>query len=492
MFGFVRNFIGIALGLLSTPLLLRYLGEERFGAFRILLDWISHIGIFELGLYSASLALLTKSAAEGSASLTASLRLIYKNYFVVFLMQILAYICFYLCIDYLIPASEPVKMELRVSALLMSVSLLFLLSQVFRAYLESIQKGYVVSVILVIFNISYLSMATAAAVFGYGLPGQAVSYVVSLFISLVIYFVYAKNIFSDLLSNAESIENQRVLKRQRLSHFISELCGRVSLLSDNIIVSISMGAEMVTPFFITQKATSMMQQQLLQVGNSSWAALSELYYQKKTEVFNARVIQLTEMLAYFSGVTLSITCLLNPSFVTLWTGSSTFAGVWVSNITAINAALLGVLSFWSWCFSATNLANKLVRVNLVHAGVNVIVSLILVRSLGFLGPLYGTLISLVLVSLWWKTLLMSKTFGISAKVMTLSWMRPMLPPLMIAIGFMEIWGFPILHSWTGLVTLGALLTLLFSTGGYFLLLRPETRHLVKDKFNSVLARLRRK
>ena len=40
----------VIVGLAATPLLLKWLGPERFGAFRAASDWTGHLTIFELGL----------------------------------------------------------------------------------------------------------------------------------------------------------------------------------------------------------------------------------------------------------------------------------------------------------------------------------------------------------------------------------------------------------------------------------------------------------
>lgn len=488
IFSLARNFMGVLLGLVTTPLILKYLGEERFGAFRILLDWLSHMGVLEFGLYSASLALLTKASVEGRESMRATLRLIFKNYFVVFVLQVTAYIFLYYFVDRLIPVSREIQGELRLATIIMAISLFFLISQIFKAYLESLQKGYVVSLILMIFNITYLCFSTTGAVLGYGLPGQAVSYVLSLLISLIIFSFFSKSLWSDFFSQTETKENSAILKKQRFSHFSNELCARIALLSDNIIVSIFMGAHVVTAFFITQKVSGMIQQQLQHISNSSWAALSELHFQKKHDIFKERILQLTEVIAYFSGVTLSVCCILNPSFISLWTGADTFSGVWVSNLSSINAGFFSLLSLWSWCFTATNLTNKLVPLSIAQAVVNLSASLILTKYYGVIGPLAGTLISFVGVSVGWKSWLICKTFQINFTQLTMSWVRPMLPPLILVLAYMQMFGPLLLTSWLQIIFAGFVITSLIFGVSFFVLIRRSTQDLLKLRIQQTLSR----
>ena len=53
--------VTIIAGLLATPPLLRWLGDERFGAFRVTSDWYGYLSLFELGLSGALLPLLARA-----------------------------------------------------------------------------------------------------------------------------------------------------------------------------------------------------------------------------------------------------------------------------------------------------------------------------------------------------------------------------------------------------------------------------------------------
>ncbi len=489
MTSFTRNLIGTVLSLITTPFILSALGEERFGAFRILLDWLSHLSLLEFGLYSATLTLMSKASTEGAESVKGTLKLIFKKYFFVLLMQIGFFVIFILGINSLIPTSPALQNEIRNSAIFMSLSLLFIVSQIFKGYLEGTQKGYLVSLVLVLFNVVYILLSVLFAHWQWGLMGQAVAYIIGLFVSLVSLIFMAPEVLKHLLNKNPGEPPHALLKNQRWSHFINELCGRISLMSDNIIVSLFMGAGPVTGFFITQKAGSMMQQQLQHLSNSSWAALSELHYQGKTQLFNQRVLNLTEMVAFSSGVLLSVVCLLNPSFVTLWTGSHTFAGLAVSNLTAINAALFSILSLWSWCFAATNLTNKMVTMSIVQGSVNVIASIVLTRVLGLAGPLYGTLIGYAGVSLFWKSSVLCKTFEIQFLKMTKAWAIPLIPPLGGSVFYVLYFGPIHAASWIEFMTYGFVLTVVLLSVCYIFLLTKETKHLFRQTLHSLMKRI---
>jgi Na+-driven multidrug efflux pump len=55
----------LAVSIVSTPLLLAWLGDTRFGAFRAASDWASYIGLLELGVGGALSALVAKALGSG-------------------------------------------------------------------------------------------------------------------------------------------------------------------------------------------------------------------------------------------------------------------------------------------------------------------------------------------------------------------------------------------------------------------------------------------
>ncbi|MCC6138859.1 MAG: oligosaccharide flippase family protein [Bdellovibrionaceae bacterium] len=490
IFSFARNLIGTVLSLATTPFILSAIGEERFGAYRILLDWLSHLSVLEFGLYSASLTLLSKATTEKSQGLRGTIKLIFRSYLFVFFMQVVVLVIFSSFLNYLIPVSTELQKELQISALILSFSLLFILSQIFKSFLEATQKGYLVSVVMVVFNLVYLLQCVLYAYLGWGLIGQTVAYVSSLFASLGLFVFFAPEVLANIFGTNVKDQPHQLLKKQRFSHFISELCSRISLMSDNIIISLFMGASTVTAFFITQKVGSMMQQQLQHISNSSWAALSELHYQGKKDLFNERILQLTELTSFCSGAFLSVVCLLNPSFISLWTGSHTFSGMSVSNLTSVNAALFSILSLWSWCFAATNLANKIITLSIVQGVVNIIASIVLTQHYGVVGPLYGTLIGYVGVSLFWKSYVLCKTFDMSYKHLTIAWARPLLPPLLITIIYLYYFGPPKADSWTMLFFSALVLTPLFIFGCYFILISSATQRLLTEILTRALKKFK--
>ncbi len=206
----------------------------------------------------------------------------------------------------------------------------------------------------------------------------------------------------------------RSLRRLSPPAFALNICGRVSLMTDNIVVAFVLGPAIVAPFFITQRLAALFQGQLQSLGNSSWAGLAELHVQGQRNVFNERVIDLTRIITVVGMAGLIPIAVYNEQFVRLWVGSAHYAGDAVTLLVALNAYLLAVVSLWGWCFNGTGHIRELVPASVVATVINLTASLALVKPLGIAGPLLGTTLGFVAVSVWYVPVLMHRVFDTNA------------------------------------------------------------------------------
>jgi O-antigen/teichoic acid export membrane protein len=256
---------------------------------------------------------------------------------------------------------------------------------------------------------------------------------------------------------------------------VMTLCGRVGLLTDNIIVGRLIDLETVTLLVVTQRLVVMGQTQLQNIGAASWAGLAELHAQGHRDLFNRRLIELTRLVAVLGVAGLAPVVAYNRHFIGLWMGPGNFAGEWVAVVAAINALLLASLSLWNWCFSGTGQLRRVVGAAAVGTAINLAASVLFTWGLGPVGPLLGTMVSFLAVNLWYMPLQLRRTFGTPLR------------PLALALGVPLAWGLPYAaalwwaahaHSprgWPGLALEMGLAALGFLAFSYAALLGPADR-----------------
>jgi hypothetical protein len=185
---------------------------------------------------------------------------------------------------------------------------------------------------------------------------------------------------------------------------------------DQVIIAFFTGPLVVTKVFLGQRVVMIVQGQLQSIGQTSWASLGSLYYDKEKNpgVFEKRVTEVSKFLSALAVSLLIPTCLLNTVFLKLWVGPEylmdTNALVYLSSG---NAFFWSLFSFWGILFGVLGKAEKITRMVWFQAVINVSVSLFLTKSIGGLGPMAGTLFSNLMVPMWCFPYLLKKNFNIS-------------------------------------------------------------------------------
>lgn len=485
----LKNSTGMILGIFATPIILFYLGEEQFAIFRILLDWFGHLSLLEFGLYGAMLSFISKMMTEKKEKLGAVLQMIFVKYSYVLMWQIGCLVVFSLFFGRLIPVSSQYQGSTWWAFVIMSVCSLFVYTQIFRGYLDAIQKGYIVSYILIAQNIMYLALAVCFVYMSYGVVGQVVAYALSLLFAALLYLYICRCVITQFFSKEMLVqEDLNIFIKQRKNNFFNELCGRISFLSDNIIITLILGPKSVTAFFLTQRLAQLLQQQLQNVSNSAWPALGELYYKNQRDVLSARIVQLTELTAAFAGISMGALIFMNKSFMYLWTGAETFSGNTTTYLACLNGGLFAITSLWGWCIAAINRSDKAAPVFFVQALINVIGSFVLTYVLGVNGPLYGTLLGVGVIAIWWLGKIIAETFNIRYYLLMRLWIVPFIVPVVFAMAVHGFMNFPLANSWALFFIWYMAFSGAFLVVVYFLLVSKQTRLLFNEKIREFIIR----
>ncbi|MCM2322885.1 MAG: polysaccharide biosynthesis C-terminal domain-containing protein [Oligoflexia bacterium] len=426
----------LVVGLVATPLLIRFLGETRLGAFRAMADWFAYLNLLELGLGGALLALLAAAASRNDRpALLRTLATGIRAY----LWAALAMVGCGIGLVFLLPGLVKVPPEqvpdLRVGALILLCQFVFVPFIPFRLATEASQRSYRVHAILGAQSLLMTALTVGLAWAGRGIAGQALGTVIAFsLLPLLLAWMWVRTSpgFFTALKNARlATEEGRALGRLNKDVLIFDAAGRVSLFTDNILLAYFLGAGQVVPFIVTTRLAQIAQGLLQNVGNSSWAALAELHAQGESGRFNARVLEITRVIAILAFAILVPIAAFNREFVALWVGEQRFAGNWVGWIAAANALLLALISFWVWCFSGTGKVGRLIPTWIAWALVNLVASIAFTRTLGAVGPLLGTLVSYLAVSVWRTPLMMREVFGTSPREL----FRAVAAPLALALPY---------------------------------------------------------
>lgn len=415
--GLLMTAVTIAVAFVSTPLLLRWLGTERFGAVRALGDWLGHLTLLELGLAGAIGPVVAHALAQ--ADRTQLVRAFAAGVRAFTLVAVLALVAGAL-VAFFIPALVPVhpglRLDLRFAALIGLVGLGLYPMLPFRVLAEAGQRGYAVHGYALAQSLVATSLALVLAWRGFGITGQLAALVTGQAVFAALCAVDGLRRHAVLRTarwaDGADSEAERRLWRLNLPTLLTSFAGRIGLFTDNTVVALMLGPGQVAPLFLTQRLMALAGQQVLGLGNASWAALAELHALGRHEDFRARLLDLTRLVSGLAVAMLGPIAAWNHHFVARWVGAPNYAGDTVSLLAAVNGWMMALLSLWGWCFGGTGLMRALVPPALASGTLNLGLSIAATRLVGLPGPLWGTLLGLGATSLWMVPLLLRRHFGV--------------------------------------------------------------------------------
>ena len=398
----------MAVGLFASPWLEHWLGKEPFGAYRVLIDGYAYLTLLEFGLGGGLSPLLARALGQGDeAGLRQTLAAGARAYFRVALLTVAVGLLLAPVIPWFASGLKPsTAHDLRQGWAAGLVGYLMLGLLPFRMLVEARQEGYRINLLLTGQSLLVTATALVVARAGWGITGQALALALGAWaFSLVLTageWRRTPGLLRSLWSSPPAPETRRALWALSIPTLVITLCGRVSLMSDNLIVGGMLGAGVVTTLFFTQRLAVLAQTLLQGIGSATWAALAELHAKGEHETFNRRLIELTGLVSVLSVSGLAPVVAYNRHFFALWVGRSlTYGGDAVIVIAALNALLFAQTTLWSLCFGATGQVRRIVGQSVAWAAVNLPASLVLTHVLGLVGPLLGTTVSYLAISLWY-------------------------------------------------------------------------------------------
>ncbi len=362
-------------GFLCTPVLLKWLGSERFGAYRTLVDILAYLTLLDLGFGAALSASLASAQGRGNAAQVRELVAAgLKRYVRIGAGMLAAAGVLIAALPRLIPVRQLAPWELTGAGAIALVPILFLPTSVYRSLLEARQAGYVVQSLQIAQSITTTLLLLLAAWLGWGLPGQAAATSFAMILAQLSFFYFATQSgsrFDFKTPRRELISQVSKLQWPSLAYVFT---GRIGLLSDNIIVASILTPGMVVPFYLTQRLASLATTQLQQVGNATWAGLVELHAQGMRAEFQDRLFELTAMVSGAALAILGPIAAFNHHFIRLWVGAANDAGPGVILLCCANSWFLALFTLWTWPVMGLGLIAKLLPIQIPATLLNVVVS----------------------------------------------------------------------------------------------------------------------
>lgn len=414
---------GVALisGLVATPLLLDWLGEHRLGLFRTGQQWLGYALLIGVGL-DAGLAVhfARASAAQDRTATAAIFRAGVRAYFQVVLGSMLwcgiliAFAAPLFNLDQLPEATRAgLQQELKYGLVIALAGQSALLFSAFKPMTEADQRGYVTNICQALAALLSLGVSLLLASRGGGLVGQFFAFALTPATLGLLLGLHAVKRHPKLLCKPDG-EPFRGIRSFDPAMLFVQACGRMSFISDSIVIALVMGPLMVVPYTVTVALAGLLGVVVNGIGNSTWAALANLHNSGLHDAFSHRLVQLTRFVSVFACALLVPVIAWNRDFVLAWVKEpGRYAGDALSTLVALSAILMATLTLWSWPLLMTGRVRKALPYFAVGLAVNLGVSVLATYWLGPVGPPLGAIANLGGIALWWCPRVIEREFGTS-------------------------------------------------------------------------------
>jgi O-antigen/teichoic acid export membrane protein len=413
--GMAYTAITIVIGFVTTPLLLRWLGDERLGALRASSDWGGQLALLDLGVGSAVGVLLLRARLDPTQAhpamvLRSGMRLLTR----LAVPMVLVGIPLALAMPRLVKVPESLESELVWSSLIGLAGIALLPLAVCRAHLEVTQQGYRVHLALIVQSLVVTTTALLLAWSGAGLVGQAAALLLGLVVFSGMTFWWARKAVLAKLPGDGELLGLRSFWPTSWPLAASGLILRIGGMAETALVALTLGAAPVTTLFLTQRLVLLASSQVNAVANATWAAMAELRSESTTR-YIGRLGQLVRVIVGGGLVLTGTVAAFNERFVALWVGPSFYAGGVATLLTLAIATLFGFVLIMRFLIDAEGHTRDRLVSGVVGGIVTLVLGGLLAGPLGLEGILLAKLLGFCVGDAVYCPWLMQRRYGVRAR-----------------------------------------------------------------------------
>lgn len=406
----VTNIIAVV----TVPVTLSYFGAERYGALALVMTLVNYLSVTNFGIPTACAVLASKSVNRRE-----QLAIICRSF------MLLAGISLAVLVLFLVLAGYPgwvavlgkippgIVDEVRRAAYWTAVLfLLNLLTAPFLAGFIAVQKVQLERFYTTLATNSYVVALAGTIIFKGNLADFAIARGVLVLIcglAGVCHFLLGYKEHREILRGDWSDLFQEASSREAGAHSILVSGGRMFIVglaalvvwqTDNLVISHFLGVGSVTPYQITFKLITMLFIIFTAVNPAISPHYGRAWALGDTAWITGTYNQIARVSSILGGLVWIGSLAFAETVVDIWAGPAAYGGGLVVLSLGGYGYLLSLVSVHAALLSSLNLVRNLPRISWLEAGINLPLSLLLVRSLGLGGVALGTFMASLTTVFW--------------------------------------------------------------------------------------------
>jgi O-antigen/teichoic acid export membrane protein len=427
---------GIA-ALITTPILLRYLGTTQYGVWVLLGSAVAYLELFELGFSTTTTKLVAEDVDRRPDGVVRTLN---TNVAVLAVLGILA-IVLGLSIATQVPLWFHVPPHLRSEArdafVIMTVAIAISIPlDALGGALNAYQRVDLVSMSNAVRALGAAVGGAAAAVLGGGLVAVTVAGVT---FGIGVHYLrwrMLKRLIPRLRLSPRLIERDRLRHTAHLSAWfmIRDTTAVVIDRMDLVVVGIVLGVRAAAVYAVGLKLAQVTLRALLPFTQLFFPRASGLSAVDDREGLSALLVDGTRVTLTVAMPITLVLCLLARPAIRAWVGSGFHGAAWVLILLALARGLGAITETSWWLLGGAGWIRWTSSLSVLEAAINLGTSIVLARAIGPAGVAAGTLIGVVVSRLPVAFLLSRKATGLPTSAFARRALLPHLLPVLLTAG----------------------------------------------------------
>ena len=386
--GYAQLGLTTLFGLWFTPFLLRHVGLRDFGLWSGGMPILAYVGLVDFGVltvFQREVAFVLgraegdpRQAQELPALVGTTLRMVLLQMPLLLAGIAIAWLC--------LPASWAalqVPLGITLACLLIAFPM-----RLYHALLMGLQDLRFLGVTALVTWAVGAGVSAALVFRGWGLNALAASWCVTQFGTYAACYLRVKARFPSALGGGlPALSRPEAANRLRKGFWVilSQVAVTLSSGVDLLVIAAVLGPAEVTPYAITDKLVTMLNNVPLMIMSSAQPALSELSLSSDRGRLSDVCIALTRVVLLVSGLVAGVVIVVNQGFVSWWIGPRQFAG------STLVFLLVGdmIVSHWTtataYSLFSFGYERLISLVSIIHGGIAVVLTVVLTKHLGLIG-----------------------------------------------------------------------------------------------------------
>lgn len=435
--GYITLALGSLLGFVLTPVLLRELGEDGFGTWALILGTLNYLALLESGIGLATISRTAAAESAGPAALSDLLSAAQRLLLIITGVGVLATAGMAMAFPVLFDVPAGLRGDAQTALLCTGLAqCLNFMTTAHTGALMGLGRQYVVNTRGFAITSSVSIAQIALVISGGGLVALAVAQLTGACVAFVVYRRSLRRALPDVRIRLIGVDRTTTARVFALGwrNGVNTVANLVAFGSDVVLVGLILDPRAAAAYAVAFRGYNLISRLATMVaftvGPVHAHAAAHGTAERRSQIFLAAL-----------GVSMAIAL---PAAIGVGWNAEALLDLWLAEVPDGSASVLLILCValalqMPGVHAQTFLINAehsaaLMRVMVVAAAVNVIVSVSLTATLGVVGPALGTLTSVILFDVVLLPAMVARRLGQTYVALLSRTLRPLLVPTVLLLG----------------------------------------------------------